>query len=61
MFSKQFSYKDLVVHFNGLTGKVDVTCRNLERKGITAEQLLELVYPAIDAQAAFEAAGHKQT
>lgn len=56
MFSKEFSYKDLKVHFNGLSGKVDVTCRNLVRKDITAEELLELAYPGIDAQAALEAA-----
>jgi hypothetical protein len=60
MFAKSFNYKDLTIQMNGMTGKVDVTCRNLQRKGITVEQLLELAYPAIDAAAKSEAENQQQ-
>jgi hypothetical protein len=60
MFSKTFSYKDATVKIDGMTGKVDVTCRNLQRKGITPAELIELAYPAIDAAAKLEAESQQQ-
>jgi glycine/serine hydroxymethyltransferase len=53
--SKEVTVKDATVKAS-LSG-VDITCRNLTRKGMSFEEFVDLIYPAIDAAANEEANG----
>jgi hypothetical protein len=53
--SKEVKFQDATVRAS-LSG-VDITCRNLWRKGISFEDFVAMIYPAIDAAAKAEEKG----
>lgn len=48
---KQISFKDMTISADIWKGTFDVECRGFRRYGLRAEDLAELVYPAVDARA----------
>lgn len=57
--AKEVKYQDATVKAS-LSG-VDVTCRNFTRKGLSFDEFVAMIYPAISAAAKAEEKGESKT